>query len=98
MVQGIVSVKEIGGPLMIADMAGKAASAGVLSVMIFIALVSINLAIINLLPVPILDGGHLLFFAIEGIMGKPLDLKKDGDCPKDRPCHYYYVSCVYAIQ
>ena len=76
MAQGVVSVKEIGGPLMIADMAGKAASAGVLSVMIFIALVSINLAIINLLPVPILDGGHLLFFAIEGIMGKPLDLKK----------------------
>ncbi len=84
MAQGIVSVKEIGGPLMIADMAGKAASAGVLSVMIFIALISINLAVINLLPIPILDGGHLLFFAIEGIvnfrktpeMRKPLDLKK----------------------
>ncbi len=76
MVQGIVSVKEIGGPLMIADMAGKAASAGVISIMIFIAIVSINLAILNFLPVPILDGGHLLFFAIEGIMGKPLDLKK----------------------
>jgi regulator of sigma E protease len=76
MFQGVVSLKEIGGPLLIADMSGKAASAGIINFIMFIALVSINLAIINLFPVPVLDGGHLLFFLIEGIIGKPLDLKK----------------------
>ncbi|MBI5181920.1 MAG: RIP metalloprotease RseP [Nitrospirae bacterium] len=76
MIQGTVSVKEIGGPLQIAAMSGEAASAGILNLLAFIAVISINLAILNLLPIPVLDGGHLLFFAIEGIMGKPLDLKK----------------------
>lgn len=76
MFQGVVSLKEIGGPLLIADMSGKAASAGIINFIMFIALVSINLAIINLFPVPVLDGGHLLFFAIEGIIGKPLDQRK----------------------
>lgn len=76
MFQGVVSLKEIGGPMLLADMAGKAASAGVLNLLMFISIVSINLGIINLLPVPVLDGGHLLFFAIEGIIGKPLDQKK----------------------
>jgi regulator of sigma E protease len=60
---------------MIAQMAGDSAKAGVGSLISFIALISINLAIINLLPIPVLDGGHLLFFLIEAIKGSPVSVK-----------------------
>jgi regulator of sigma E protease len=60
---------------MIAQMAGDSAKAGVGSLISFIAVISINLAIINLLPIPILDGGHLLFFAIEAVKGRPVSIK-----------------------
>lgn len=75
MIQGRISTDSIGGPILIAQMAGQQASAGVKNVVFFIAILSINLGIINLFPIPILDGGHLLFFIIEGIMGHPLSLK-----------------------
>jgi len=74
-VTGDISTDTIGGPIMIAQMAGDQAKAGVGNLIWFIALISINLAIINLLPIPVLDGGHLLFFLIEAIKGKPVSVK-----------------------
>ncbi len=68
--QGAVPADTLGGPIMIAQMAGEQAKAGVANLAFFIAMLSINLGIINLFPVPVLDGGHLLFFALEGITGK----------------------------
>jgi regulator of sigma E protease len=72
MVAGEISSKNIGGPLTIANMSGEAASQGVASIVFLIAILSINLGVLNLLPIPILDGGHLLFFGIEAILRKPL--------------------------
>lgn len=72
MVVGDISSKNIGGPLTIANISGEAASQGASSVVFLIAILSINLGVLNLLPIPILDGGHLLFFLIEGILHKPL--------------------------
>ncbi len=72
MAVGQASVKNLGGPISIAQIAGKSASYGVSFFLKFLAAVSVSLAILNLLPVPILDGGHLFFFLIEGIKGRPL--------------------------
>ncbi len=72
MVAGEISSKNIGGPLTIANISGEAASQGASSVVFLIAILSINLGVLNLLPIPILDGGHLLFFGIEAILRKPL--------------------------
>ncbi len=72
---GAVSAKQIGGPILIVDAAAKAASVGAFTYFNFIAIISINLAILNLLPVPVLDGGHVLFLAIEAVRGKPLSEK-----------------------
>lgn len=72
MVVGDISSKNIGGPLTIANISGEAAAQGASSVVFLIAILSINLGVLNLLPIPILDGGHLLFFMIEGILRKPL--------------------------
>jgi len=72
MIVGDISSKNIGGPLTIAKISGEAASQGPANVIFLIALLSINLGVLNLLPIPILDGGHLLFFLIEGILRKPL--------------------------
>ena len=72
MIIGDISSKNIGGPLTIANISGEAASQGASSVVFLIAILSINLGVLNLLPIPILDGGHLLFFLIEGILRKPL--------------------------
>jgi len=70
--QRIIPASTIGGPILIFQMAGKQASAGFTSFLTFMAVISINLGILNLLPVPILDGGHLLFFGIEAVRRKPL--------------------------
>lgn len=72
MIVGDISSKNIGGPLTIANISGEAAAQGVSSVVFLIAILSINLGVLNLLPIPILDGGHLLFFLIEAILRKPL--------------------------
>ena len=72
MIVGDISSKNIGGPLTIAKISGEAAAQGPANVIFLIALLSINLGVLNLLPIPILDGGHLLFFLIEGILRKPL--------------------------
>jgi regulator of sigma E protease len=72
MVLGEISSKNIGGPLTIANISGEAAAQGASSVVFLIAILSINLGVLNLLPIPILDGGHLLFFGIEAVLRKPL--------------------------
>ena len=69
---GQASLDNISGPISIAQYAGQSASIGIDHYINFIALISISLAVLNLLPVPMLDGGHLLFFAAEAIRGKPL--------------------------
>jgi regulator of sigma E protease len=75
LIKGDISTDTLGGPIMIAQMAGDSAKAGAGSLIFFIALISINLAVINLLPIPVLDGGHLLFFLIEAIKGSPVSIK-----------------------
>ena len=72
MIAGEISSKNIGGPLTIANMAGEVGAQGMAKVISLIALLSINLGVLNLLPIPILDGGHLLFFTIEAVLRKPL--------------------------
>ena len=72
MLTGEISSKNIGGPIMIASASGTAAERGLPDVMFFVAILSINLGILNLLPIPVLDGGHLFFFACEAILGRPL--------------------------
>jgi regulator of sigma E protease len=72
MLTGKRSVKDLGGPLKIAKYAGEQASLGPLDFLWFVAVISINLGFINLLPIPMLDGGHLFFYAIEAIRRKPL--------------------------
>lgn len=75
-VNGTTPVRQaLGGPIMIAQMAGKEAHEGLSAVLMFTVMLSLELGIINLLPVPLLDGGHLLFFAFEGLRGKPLQLR-----------------------
>lgn len=76
LIVGAISPKTLAGPIGIAQMSGEVAKAGPLAFLYFLALLSINLGILNLLPIPILDGGHLLFFSIEAIMGKPLSIRK----------------------
>ncbi len=72
---GTLSAKTLGGPIMIAELAGKQAKAGILNLIFFIALLSVNLGILNLLPIPVLDGGHLLFFLIEAVSRRPVNVK-----------------------
>jgi regulator of sigma E protease len=72
MIAGEISSKNIGGPLTIASISGEAGAQGMSSVVFLIAILSINLGVLNLLPIPILDGGHLLFFFIEAVLRKPL--------------------------
>ena len=72
MVQGKESTKNIGGPLSIAKYAGASAEDGFTAFLTFLAILSISLGILNLLPIPVLDGGHLVYFIIEGIKGGPV--------------------------
>ncbi len=75
MVTGDVSPRNIGGPILIAQMAGQEAQEGLGSFLAFLAVLSINLGVLNLLPVPVLDGGHLFFFIIEAVIRKPVAVK-----------------------
>ncbi|MBT3227711.1 MAG: RIP metalloprotease RseP [Candidatus Marinimicrobia bacterium] len=74
MVTGATSMDQVGGPIMIAKMAGDMARRGWLDVFYFMAIISVNLAFINILPIPGLDGGHFLIISIEGIIRRPLPL------------------------
>ncbi len=75
MVQGVVSPDSLGGPILIAQMAGANVKKGVMNFVFFMALLSINLAVLNLFPIPVLDGGHLLFFLIELVTGREVNIK-----------------------
>ncbi|MDO9606514.1 MAG: RIP metalloprotease RseP [Hydrogenophaga sp.] len=70
MVIGEASIKNLSGPLTIADYAGKSASLGLTSYLLFLALISVSLGVLNLLPLPVLDGGHLMYYLWEGITGR----------------------------
>jgi len=72
MLIGQASLKNISGPLTIADFAGKSAGMGVIQYLTFLALVSVSLGVLNLLPLPVLDGGHLMYYLWEGATGKPV--------------------------
>lgn len=72
LIEGSISPKQIGGPLLILEVAGKQAKEGKKNLIYFVAIISINLAVINLLPIPILDGGHILFHIIEFITRRRL--------------------------
>jgi regulator of sigma E protease len=75
MIVGDVSPRNIGGPILIAQMAGQQAQEGVGSFLAFLAVLSINLGVLNLLPVPVLDGGHLVFFLVEAVIRKPVSVR-----------------------
>ena len=82
MIDGVVqiitgrrSAKDLGGPLKIAQIAGQQASLGAFEFIQLVALFSINLGFINLLPVPMLDGGHLFFYAVEAVRRRPVSLQ-----------------------
>jgi regulator of sigma E protease len=70
MLIGEASVKNLSGPLTIADYAGKSASLGLTSYLLFLALISVSLGVLNLLPLPVLDGGHLMYYLWEGVTGR----------------------------
>lgn len=72
MLVGEASLKNLSGPLTIADYAGKSASMGLTQYLLFLALISVSLGVLNLLPLPVLDGGHLMYYLWESITGKPV--------------------------
>lgn len=75
LIQRVVPLDSVGGPIMIAKMAGEQVQQGGVSFLMFMALLSINLGILNLLPVPILDGGHLFFYGWEAIFSRPVSMR-----------------------
>jgi regulator of sigma E protease len=72
MITGEVSLKNVTGPITIADVAGQTAKSGLVEYLQFIAFISISLGVMNLLPIPVLDGGHLLYYSLEVLTGRPL--------------------------
>ena len=72
MISGQRGTEDIGGPLRIAQLSGQVAQLGLASLVSFIAVLSVNLGLINLFPIPVLDGGHLLFYLAEAIRGRPI--------------------------
>ena len=72
MIIGEVSLKNLSGPITIADYAGQSAQSGAASYLLFLALISISLGVLNLLPIPLLDGGHLMYYTVEIFKGRPI--------------------------
>ncbi len=75
-IERVIPLKTLGGPILIAQMAGQQAKRGFIDLLNFMAIISVQLAVLNLLPIPVLDGGHIFFFLVEAIMGRPLSLSK----------------------
>ena len=75
MLTGEVSIKNISGPINIAQYAGDSAAAGLNPFLRFLALVSISLGVINLLPIPVLDGGQIVYQSIEALKGSPVSMR-----------------------
>jgi regulator of sigma E protease len=76
MITGDVSVATLGGPILIGKIAGESISRGLIAFLTTMAVLSVGLGIINILPVPVLDGGHLLLLGIEMVRGKPLTIRQ----------------------
>lgn len=74
-IEGVISPRTLGGPVMIAQIAGAQAKAGIIPFLLFMGLLSINLGVLNLLPIPVLDGGHLAFFLVELATGREVNIK-----------------------
>lgn len=74
-IMGVRSLDDLGGPIRIAKITGEQASLGLVAFIEFVALISINLGLVNLFPIPMLDGGHLMFYAIEAVKGSPLSAR-----------------------
>ena len=72
MVQRVIPASELGGPIRIAEIAGQQLEAGWMNLLYFMGLLSVNLGILNLLPIPVLDGGHLVFLSLEAVRRRPL--------------------------
>ncbi len=72
MLTGELSLRNLSGPVTIADLAGQTVRVGWLAYLSFLALISISLGVLNLLPIPVLDGGHLVYYALEALKGRPL--------------------------
>jgi regulator of sigma E protease len=75
MISGARGTEDLGGPLRIAQLSGQVAELGLASLVSFIAILSVNLGLINLFPIPVLDGGHLLFYLAEAVYGRPLSVR-----------------------
>jgi regulator of sigma E protease len=75
MVAGEMSWRNVSGPITIADYAGKSARMGIAPYLGFLAVISISLGVLNLLPIPLLDGGHLMYYVVEMIKGSPLSAR-----------------------
>jgi len=75
LVQRVVPLDTVGGPIMIAQLVNQQAQEGIVNLLALTAIISVNLGLINLLPIPVLDGGHILFFALETITGRPIPEK-----------------------
>ncbi len=74
-IQQVIPASEMGGPILIAQIAGEQMKAGWVNLIYFMSLLSVNLGLLNLLPIPVLDGGHLAFLTIEGLRRKPLNMR-----------------------
>jgi regulator of sigma E protease len=77
LIQGSISPKNIGGPILILQTAGKTAKEGKRNFIYFVAIISINLGVVNLLPIPILDGGHIFFYLLELVIRRKIPLKTE---------------------
>lgn len=76
--EGVVPLNTLGGPILVAQMAEEQAKSGALEFLFFLALFSVNLGVLNLLPIPVMDGGHLLMYVIEAVKGKPVGESAQG--------------------
>src|SRR3546814_20353735 len=75
MVTGDVSLRNVSGPVTIADYAGQTARIGLAAYIGFLALISVSIGVLNLLPIPMLDGGHLMYYIVSAVRGKPIPEK-----------------------
>ncbi len=75
LIQRVIPSDTIGGPILIAQMAGQQAEEGLMNILLFVALLSINLGVLNLLPIPVLDGGHLVFLTAEALLRRPVSVR-----------------------
>lgn len=75
LITGKLSIKNLGGPVGIAQGAGQTAQAGMVAFLLYLAMISVNLGFVNLLPIPMLDGGHLMYYLVELVRGKPVSEK-----------------------